>query len=188
MIAVRAWSLSGILILAPGMAHAQQRTMAMYGDWTLSCAIASGTSKSCGLVQEQKLAGSTSPVSQIGIGRDIKTDVFKISIQISADAWMPTGVKLIAGNNAPAVNAPFKWCVSTRCLAEADLSDADIKNLRAQKDAGKLVYKTASQADVSLPVSFSGFNEALDALQNEHQEIKPSGTNCIMFNGHQVCD
>lgn len=158
-----------VLLLGIGGAQAQQRTMAIYGDWTLSCEIASGSGagKSCGLVQVQKIKGQSTAISQIGIGRDAKTDPLKISIEISPDAWMPSGVKLIASDNALALTALFKWCVSTRCLADGDLSDANIKTLRAQKDPGKLVYKTASQADVSIPVSFNGFTDALDALQKQ---------------------
>jgi invasion protein IalB len=62
------------------------------------------------------------------------------------------------------LSAGFKWCITGRCLADADLSDVDIKHLRAQTVPGKIVYKTASQADVSIPVSFNGFSDALDAL------------------------
>jgi len=178
MITSRAWILCGMLQIISGVAHAQQRTMAIYGDWTLSCVIASGGAKSCGLVQSQKLANQSSAISQIGIGHSAKTDLLKVSIEITPNAWMLTGVKLIASDSAPAITgplkyttavitAPFKWCTSTRCLAEADLSDANIKTLRTQKEPGTLVYKTASQADVSIPVSFNGFGEALDALQKE---------------------
>jgi invasion protein IalB len=78
---------------------------------------------------------------------------------------MPTGVALITGENVPILTATFKWCVSTRCLADAVVSDANIETLRSQKSPGKLAYKTASQADVSIPVSFNGFGEAIDALQ-----------------------
>ena len=169
MITYKITALSGFLILTICVADAQERTLATYGDWTVSCAKASrsGAGKSCGLVQVQKNKGQTTTVSQIGIGRDIKTDPVKISIEIGANAWIPTGVKLTASDNAFVIIASFKWCISTRCLADAELSDVDIKNLRAQKDAGRIVYKSASQTDVSIPVSFSGFSEALNALQKE---------------------
>jgi invasion protein IalB len=147
-------------------AFAQQRTMAVYGDWTLSCLIVASGSKSCGLVQSQKLANQSSVVSQIGIGRNAKTDSLRVSIEIRPDAWMPGGVSLIESFDS--IAAPFKWCTSTRCLAEVDLSDENLKALRIQKDPGKLSYKAASQAEVSIPVSFNGFGEALDALQKQY--------------------
>jgi invasion protein IalB len=126
-----------------------------------------GGAKSCGLVQSQKLANQSSAISQIGIGRIATTDPLRVSIEIRPDAWMPGGVKLIGDGNAAVITTAFKWCTSTRCLADTDLSDANIKTLRSQKDPVKLVYKTASQADVSISVSFNGFSDALDALQNQ---------------------
>ena len=38
---------------------------------------------------------------------------------------------------------------------------------RGLKQPGRITYKNGSQADVSTPVSFSGFNDAMDALQKE---------------------
>jgi invasion protein IalB len=156
---------SCVAVLGVTLAHAQQRTLAMYGDWTVSCATTSGA-KSCGLVQVQKTNGGAT-VSQVGIGRGTKTDSLKMSIETSANVWVPTGVKLFTSVGAPAITAQFKWCISTRCLADVDLSDADIKNLRAKKEAGQIAYKDAVQMDVSIAVSFNGFSEALNALQQQ---------------------
>jgi invasion protein IalB len=154
-------------LLASGGAQAQQRTTAIYGDWTLSCVIAAGGGKSCGLVQSQKTASQSFSASKIGIGRIAKNDPLKISVEIGADVWIPTNVQLITGDNVPILTATFKWCVSTRCLADAVLSDANIETLRSQKSPGMLAYKTASQADVPIPILFNGFGEALDALQKQ---------------------
>ena len=122
-----------VLLLGAGPGYAQERTMAIFGHWTLSCVSASGQKvKSCGLVQVQKFGNQTSAASQIGIGRG-SSGPYKISIQIPADVWMPSGAKLIFGDGASVINAAFKWCVSTHCLADADLSDANIKTLRTTK-------------------------------------------------------
>jgi len=51
--------------------------------------------------------------------------------------------------------------------ADADLSDADIKRLRAQKGQGQISCKNALQGDVSISMSFNGFAEALDAFQKQ---------------------
>jgi invasion protein IalB len=155
------------LTLGAGLAHAQQRTMAIYGDWTLSCAIGPD-GKSCGLVQTQKIEGQADPVSQISVGRFTSAGPFKISIEVRANAWVPTGVNVVVGGK-PALTATFKWCTNTRCLADADLSDADLRRLRGQrdKDQGEIAYKNALQGEVSIPMSFNGFGAALDALQKQ---------------------
>jgi invasion protein IalB len=158
--------LSVALTLGGRLTYAQRQTMAMYGDWTLSCVKASGDAgaKSCGLIQVQKFGSQTAAASQIGIGRATSAQPFRFSIEVPSDVWMPSGVKLNDAGNKTVVSAPFKWCVSTRCLADFDLADNDIKILRAQKEPAKILYKTATQADVSIPVSFNGFSDALDAL------------------------
>jgi invasion protein IalB len=77
---------------------------------------------------------------------------------------MPGGAKLVFGDGSSVITAAFKWCVSTQCLGDYDLSEANLKTLHGKSAAGRLVYKTASQADVSIPVSFRGLSDALDAL------------------------
>jgi len=158
------------LIFVICVASAQQRTMAMYGDWTLSCVNASGSGagKSCGLVQVQKIEGQTDPVSQISIGRNAKGEPFKISLEVHANAWIPSGVKLITNDKAPPIIAMFTWCTATRCHADAELSDSDLKRLRAQKEQGQISYMNALQGQISIPMSFNGFGEAFDALQSSN--------------------
>jgi invasion protein IalB len=165
MSTVKIWIACVTLMLSIDVARAQQRTMAVYNDWTLSCTI--DGSKSCGLVQVQKINGQSAAISQVGIGRKIKTDPNKISIEIIANVWMPAGVKLIASDSTTSITASVKWCTLTRCLADAELSDATVKRLLSEKAPGKLAYKTASQEDVFIPVSFIGFNEAWHALQTQ---------------------
>jgi invasion protein IalB len=96
----------------------------------LSCTIAPdpAASKSCGLTQVQKIQGHPTAISQIGIGRNARSDPLKISIEITANAWMQSGIKLIANENTTIISAQFRWCTSTRCLADADLSDTDLRN------------------------------------------------------------
>jgi invasion protein IalB len=65
------------------------------------------------------------------------------------------------------ISAAFKWCIVTRCLADADLSDAAVTTLRAQKEPGQIIYKNSAQADVSIPVSFRGFAAAIGALEKK---------------------
>jgi invasion protein IalB len=90
-----------------------------------------------------------------------------VSIELPTDVWIPSGVKLLTEDKSPILAAAFKWCVATRCLVDAELSDADIKSLRSQKAAGSIAYKTASQSDVLIEISFRGFGEAFKALQKQ---------------------
>jgi invasion protein IalB len=165
MVPVLRWSIVSPLTLASSLALAQEQTTAKYGDWTLNC-VGQGSGKSCGLVQTQRLPQQATPASQIGVGRKTKAQPLTISVEIPADAWVPAGVRLMIDNSV-GVLMPFRWCVSTRCFADAELSNSDLTSLRTKKDAGILLYKTASQGDVSIPVSFNGFSEALGAFQKQ---------------------
>jgi invasion protein IalB len=158
--------LAVLLSLLLNRAYAQDRTFSIYGDWTVSCAAASA-GKSCGVVQVQKAQNQQSPLSQIGIGRSATGQSFKISIETRSDVWIPSGVKLLTDDNQFEISASFKWCIATRCLADGDLGDADIQKLRVQRALGHLVYKSAPQADILIPVSFKGFSEAIGALQKQ---------------------
>jgi invasion protein IalB len=155
----------GLLALGAGPALTQQKTLAIYGDWTVSCALVSGA-RSCGLVQTQKIEGQANFVSLVSFARYVDTSPLKVLVEIRADVWIPSGLTLLNGDKVFAT-VPFKWCTAARCLADADLSQAEVRVFRAQKNPMRLVYKTASQADVSVPVSFNGFSEALDALQKQ---------------------
>lgn len=148
-------------------AQAQQRTMAIYGDWTVSCVMTEGQQpeKSCGIVQAQDASGQAGVASQIGIGRDTKNGSLRLSIEVGANTWIPTGITLTTASATSGINAKFKWCISTRCLADVELSDVDVKTLKANYGSGTVVYTDASQAQVSIPVSFKGFSEALTAIE-----------------------
>ena len=156
-----------ILFLASGAASAQtpQRTSATYGDWTVSCAIPANGSKSCGLIQLVKQGNVAA--AQISLGRSSKSGHFTATVQIAANVWLATGLKIAFADDTPALSAPFEWCLSVRCLAEFDLVEADVKKLRSQKEPARLVYKNALQADVMLPVTFVGFDDAMNALEKQ---------------------
>jgi invasion protein IalB len=165
-------TLSCIGVLVIGLsshAHAQtpQRTSATYDDWTLSCVMA-GNKKSCAIIQSQTIQGQAVPVSQVSISRSANGDPSKIFFQVPSNVWLPTGVALITGQTeADWFAANFVMCAATRCVAAATLTDAQIKSLRSQRTAGKFVYQNTSQANISIPISFKGLGDALDALQKE---------------------
>jgi invasion protein IalB len=162
-------TLVAVLTLDIGLANAQQKTLAIYGDWTVSCVMTTGPGpgRSCGLVQVQRVEKQADPISVINFGRYANDQPLKILIEIRADAWIPTGVKLVTGDKLTTIISTFKWCTPTRCAADTDLVDGVIKRLAAQNEPGQLVYKTALQADVSIPISFKGFGDALDAFQKQ---------------------
>ena len=168
MITHQTWFLIGLLVLGVQVANAQppQRTTAVYDDWVVSCVPPGpGAQKACEAVHHQMIQGQ--PVGQITIGLPAKSGPLKIFFQVPPNVWLQTGVKFVFDPKAPPFVVPFRWCVSDRCLADAELTDAQVTRLRAQTNPGKVEFKEASQRDVSIPVSFKGFALALDAIRNQ---------------------
>jgi invasion protein IalB len=145
-----------------------QRTSASYEDWTLRCEI-QGTpaQKACEIAQSATAQGQPAPLSQIAIGRPVKSEPMKIIFQVPVNVWLPTGTKLVYDEKEPGLAATFKRCMPTGCFAEADLKEDLAKKLRARTVNGRLEFKDAVQRDVAIPVSFKGFGQAFDALSKE---------------------
>jgi invasion protein IalB len=161
--------------------HAQtpQRTTATYDDWTVTCANTAGV-KSCEMAQSQSMQGQPTPVSQITIGRVAKNEPLKIGFQVAADLWLQAGLKVIIDEKEAPLSATFRWCVPTRCLADADLTDAITKKLAGRTEPVRLLWKDSSQRDVTVPVSLNGFSPALNAM-NEVPE--PAAEDVKRFDG-----
>jgi invasion protein IalB len=164
---------ASLLVLGLSCAHADaqtpERTTAAYGDWTVSCVTPpdAGGKKACAIVQFQSVQGQTNPVSRIAISRPTKNEPFTLFLQVQTNVWFQSGVSFVTDQSEPLLMSTFRWCIPARCLADAALTDALVNKLRAQKNPGRITYKNASQADVSIPLSFNGFSEAMDALQKE---------------------
>lgn len=157
--------------VATANAQAPQRTTAAYYDWTVSCVTAAAGHKSCGLVQT--LRSQTSPAAQIGLGRSAGNGTMRLSVEVPANAWLPGGLKLNLSDKKSVISASFIVCVAGRCIADADLTNDQIERMRAQTQAGKIEYANAVQANVSIPISFRGFVEAMDALKKEDASLAP---------------
>lgn len=160
----------GLLIFAllafgqGALAQMPQRTSATYGDWTLACALTAAGKRSCGVVQ---LVRGKALAAQIGIGRTAAEDRRMVfNVQTAANVWLPGGVRLTLGD-ASTLSAYFEWCASGRCLADDNLTGSDVMKLRAEKDSARLSYKNAAQAEVTMPVSFIGFDDAMDAFEKQ---------------------
>jgi invasion protein IalB len=153
----------------PAPLPAPQQTTASFDDWIVRCETRAGPPqrKICEMVQFTQTKGQQGVLSEVAIGRPVKSQPVKIAIQVPIGIWLPTGVKLVAGAKDPGILATFKRCIPQSCFADAEIKDDTIKQLRADSDGGKLEFKDGNQKDVSLPVSFKGFGAAYDALLKE---------------------
>lgn len=153
-------SIAGTAVAAP----APQRTTATYGDWTVRCAM-HGKTRACEMTQATQIKGRPQPISQIAIGHQAKNSPVKMVFEVPVNVWLPSGVKLATGNKKADISANFSRCVPAGCIAETDIDQNQIKELSHLKKSGKLQFKDARKKLIAIPVSFKGFGDAYDALQ-----------------------
>ena len=165
------WTMLGLCLAASAaFAQAPRLTTATYDDWTVRCEMA-GAVKTCEVEQTSQVQGQ--PFSQIAIGRPSKAEPMRIVFQVPINVWLPAGVTLVVDDKDPGgIGAVFKRCVGSGCFADAELSDDAVKKLRARSDKAKLVFKDATQREVSVPVSLKGFAPAFDAMTRDKDKDK----------------
>lgn len=155
-----------VLLLTSTCPNAQtpSQMTATYGDWMVLCSRKnSNTGGTCALGQSETIQGRPNPVSQIGIARPADGKTIRITFYIPVNLWFESGVSLLSDTSERLLAAPFRWCIPTKCAADIELTTADIEKLRSQTRPGQLIYKNAVRADVTIPVSFVGFGDALNS-------------------------
>lgn len=147
---------------------APQRTTATFEDWTLRCET-QGTPpvKNCELVQAVTAQGQQTPVTQVAIGRATPKDPLKVVFQLPVNVWIPAGLKLTYDAKIAPLQAALRWCTPAGCFADLDLTNDQVKQMRAVTAQGRFTFKDAARRDVNIPVSFKGFAPALDALAKQ---------------------
>jgi invasion protein IalB len=155
-----------VLLLFPGCPNAQSpRTVtATYGDWTVICSNQNkNTGGACALAQSEMMPGHPNPVSQIAISRLANGKTIHILFYVPVNLWFESGVTLLSDNSERLLVVPFRYCIPSKCVADLELTNADIEKLRTQTRPGRMIYKNALQSDVTIPVSFAGFGDALNS-------------------------
>jgi invasion protein IalB len=185
------WSLAGALLLVmsgaaagqqpprpgplaqagPAPSDAPQRTTASYGNWVLACETQPGPppQKTCEIVQvvQAQAQGRTAPFSRVIVSHPVKGQPIKLVVQVPPSITVSTNVHIESSNADPGIAAPFARCAPAACFADFDVKDDMLKKFRAASGDGKITYADVTGHDVVIPLSFSGFNQAFEALAKE---------------------
>jgi len=144
-------------------------TIASYGDWVLRCQrvdTAGKTARVCEVAETIQVQGQAAPIAQLAIGRLSPGEPLRITIVVPPAVTFPSSVRVDAKNGAP-LNLEWRRCLPGGCFADAVLKDDVLARWRSLSDAGQLTFKDAAGQDVTLPLSFRGLAQALDALPKE---------------------
>jgi len=149
-------------------------TSTSFGDWVLRCEnrTAPTAGRGCELLQSlQSERGQ--PVAQFALGRARPSDPMRLLLLIPANITVATPILLQLADRAAPIAVTLRACGPRGCVADAELSAAQLTRIRAREaqgasgGGGRVEYRNALNADVALPFSTRGFGQALEALARE---------------------
>ena len=155
----------------PAPNEVPQRTTASYAYWVLTCDTQAGPppQKTCEILQvvQAQAQGRTVPFSRIGVMHPVKGQPIKLVMQVPTNVTLSREVRIQIADADPGIAVPFARCAPVGCFADFELKDDVLKRFRAASGNGKVTYADVTGHEVVVPLSFSGFSQAFDALAKE---------------------
>lgn len=146
-------------------------TTASFGDWTLRCQRMDANGKVgrvCEVSQTLQVQGQAAPIAQVAIGRLKSADPLRLTAVLPVSLSFPSSVQVASDEkDAKAVDLPWRRCLPSGCFADAALDDDALRRWRGPSQGGRIVFKDASERELTIPLSFRGLGPALDALAKE---------------------
>jgi len=147
-------------------------TTASFGDWIMRCQrTGEGGDKAvrvCEAGQTIQVQGQVAPIAQIGIGRLTAGEPLRITVVLPPNITLPSNVRIVADEkDESGIELAWRRCLPGGCVADAKLEPETIKYWRGRTAAGKLSFKDAAGRDLTIPFSFRGLAQSLDALAKE---------------------
>lgn len=142
-----------------------ERTVATFGDWTMTCVQKGAAPRSCEAdttVQDQQ----HQIVLALAIGRPTKDVPQQLVVQVPVNVRVTMAAHLILDTSDP-VAVPFVNCNRLGCFAQIDLKDeAVLRRLRNRPTdtTARIDWQDSAGTQQSLPLSTRGASAALDAL------------------------
>lgn len=146
-------------------ASAQEGTVkAQHGDWQIVCKPPPPGAKNeiCALVQ------SVTAEDKNNIGLTVYFQKFSNGTRVLR-VFAPLGILLPPGlglkiDDKDVGHAPFLRCHSFACYAQVVVEDPLVEQLKSGKTAIFIIFQT-EEAGIGIPISLSGFKEALENLK-----------------------
>ena len=145
-------------------------TIAGYGDWVLRCQRVGAQGKTmrvCEVAEMIQVQGQNAPIAQVAIGRMARGEPLRLTAAVPPAVTFPSAVRIVAEKEGRALDLEWRRCLPGGCFADVPVKDDLLKRWRGLTEPGRLTFKDASGREVSLPLSFRGLAQALDALAKE---------------------
>lgn len=152
-----------VMIGAASPALAQGAVKSVHGDWQIRCDTPPGAqAEQCALIQsvtaeDRANAGLTVIVLKTA---DKKTRLMRVVAPLGVLLPSGLGLKLDQANIG---STGFVRCLPNGCVAEVEISDDLLKQVRTAKTATFIIFETPEEG-IGFPLSLKGFNEGFDKL------------------------
>ncbi|MGH6817661.1 MAG: invasion associated locus B family protein [Methylovirgula sp.] len=124
-----------------------------------------GVAHSCEVSQTIEAQDRSAPIAKISVGRPGGTGDLHVIVILPNNVSFPSSVH-IRTDPKDKWGLELDWvrCIPGGCFADALLSDETIARWRGLNSIGSIVFRDAAGEELSFPMTFHGFGEALDAL------------------------
>jgi invasion protein IalB len=154
--------IAALVMMAPA-AHAQGTVKSVHADWQIRCDTPPGAQgEQCALIQ------SVTAEDRPNVG--LTVIVLKTADQKSRlmRVLAPLGVLLPSGlglkiDKTDVGRAGFVRCLPNGCVAEVQMNDDLVKQLRGGQNATFIIFQTPEEG-IGIPMSLKGFGEGYDKL------------------------
>lgn len=160
------------------------QTTETYGSWVLRCvqlpppAPTDGKSsrapgRTCEVVQTVQVQGQPQPIAQVAIGRFPGDDDLVVTALLPVNISLPGEVRISGNGKTGAderggIGLVWTRCLSGTCIATAK-PDAETLAILRRETEGQLRFADAAGSMLSIPLSWSGLDQAMTALDRQTQ-------------------
>jgi invasion protein IalB len=115
----------------------------------------------------QTVYDKSQAVAQTALGRPGRGEAMRLTILVPPNLTLSTPPRLVGADNEPAVELSWRRCVPAGCLADAILTEEQVKRLRARTENGRVTFQDGAGREAAIPFAPRGLAPALDALAKE---------------------
>ncbi len=142
-------------------------TTATFGDWTMRCARDGADPKVnvCEVTQTLVAQGQSAPFAQIAIGRITPKSPLRLTIVLPVNiAFDRVPQVQVSEQPATAINLAWRRCAPLGCFADLEIKAETLTLWRSTVKPGQILFRNAANQEATLPLSFRGLAQALDAM------------------------
>ena len=157
------WIAVAALVMATAPAHAQGTVKSVHGDWQVRCDTPPGAQgEQCALIQsvtaeDRPNVGLTVIILKTA---DQKNRLMRVLAPLGV--LIPSGLGLKI-DKTDIGKAGFVRCLPNGCVAEVQMADDLVKQLRSGQTATFIIFQTPEEG-IGIPMSLKGFGEGYDKL------------------------